>query len=96
MHTISLPAYLRTKIGTNNSRKYRNQTLIPAIIYKYQKKTILINISHNIFYPIFNNINIYKNLFLLTINKQKILTYIKNIQNHPFKNKILHIDFIYK
>ncbi len=96
MHTISLLAYLRKKIGTKNSRKYRKKILIPAIIYKHHKKTLLINISHNIFYPIFNKINIYKKFFLLIIKKQKILTYIKNIQNHPFKPKILHIDFIYQ
>ncbi len=96
MKKINLKIEYRKKIGSNYSKKIRNKNKIPAIIYGKKKKNILIKINHNdIYNKIIKNQHNKKMIFYLKLNNLKIKTKIKNIQKHPYKNKILHIDFIY-
>ncbi len=96
MKKIKLKAKYRKKTGSNYNKKLRNKNIIPAIIYGKNKNNILININHN---DIYNKILKYqknkKIYFYIKINNKIIKSKIKYIQKHPYKNKILHIDFIY-
>ncbi len=96
MKKINLKIEYRKKTGSNYNKKIRNKNKIPAIIYGKNKKNILIKINHNdIYNKIIKNQYNKKIIFYLKLNNLKIKSKIKNIQKHPCKNKILHIDFIY-
>ncbi len=95
MKKIIIKADYRYKIGTNNSNKIRKKNYIPAIIYNKNKKNIKIKIKYNLIWNIIKNKKNIKNIKIkIKIKKKKIKCKIKEIQKHPFKNKILHIDFI--
>ncbi len=96
MKKIKLLAKIRKKTGSKYCKKIRNKNELPAILYGYKKKNILIKIDHNDIYTkiIKNQEN--KNInFEIILNKKIFISKIKEIQKHPYKNKILHIDFIY-
>ncbi len=96
MKKINLKIKYRKKTGSNYNKKIRNKNIIPGIIYGKGKKNILIKINHNNLYnKIIKNQNNKKIIFNLKLNNLIIKSKIKNIQKHPYKNKILHIDFIY-
>ncbi len=96
MIKINLKVKYRKKIGSNYNKKIRNKNIIPGIIYGKKKKNILIKINHNdIYNKIMKNQNNKKIIFNLKLKNNIIKSKIKDIQKHPYKNKILHIDFIY-
>ncbi len=88
-----IKAKYRKIIGTKYSKKIRLINKIPAIIYYYMNN-ILIEINHN---DIFNIIKNKKHkLIIINLKNKKINTNIHDIQYHPYKKKILHVDFIFK
>ncbi len=101
MKSILLSVKYKIKKGSKYSRKIRNKNLVPGIIYGKKKKNIMFYIKHNIIYnTIKKNQLKYKKIQDITLKlkfKDKIIkSNIKEIQKHPFKNKILHIDLMYK
>ncbi len=94
---LTINAQYRTILGTNHNNKLRKKNKIPAILYSKNKKNIYIKIKYNEFYNLIRNKNkIYKIKWKILIKFIKIFPcYIKEIQKHPVKNKILHIDFIF-
>ncbi len=85
--------------GTKYSKKIRNKKFIPAIIYGKNKKNIMLYLKHDYIYNIIKKNQIKHKIkkinFKLKIKNKNINVRIKEIQKHPFKNKILHIDFLY-
>ncbi len=95
MKKFIIKAKYRYKLGTQNSKKIRKKNYIPSIIYNKNKKNINIKIKYNSIWNIIKNKKKIKNIIIIIdIKKKKIICKIKEIQKHPFKNKILHIDFI--
>ncbi|WP_338516126.1 50S ribosomal protein L25 [Candidatus Legionella polyplacis] len=93
MLDIILKAQLRKKLGKRNSRRMRNlEKKIPAILYEKNKKTIHLYFLENEIYKFLNNKNINLNIFKLKIENTLYNVIIKNIQYHPYKPIILHID----
>ncbi|BBA84714.1 50S ribosomal protein L25 [endosymbiont of Euscepes postfasciatus] len=90
-----IEAYIKEEKNNNLLRKLG---FIPAVIYKKNFKNILIKIKENNLYFIINSkIELFNNNFIIKIYENNLLeVYIKKIQYHPFKNKIIHIDFIKK
>ncbi len=85
----------RHKLGTKYNNKIRKNNKIPAIIYIKKKQNIPIIIKYKLIFNIIKNNNNIKNInFIIKIENKKLKCKIKEIQKHPIKNKILHIDFI--
>lgn len=95
MKTLEIKAQLKKLHGTNFSRKIRMQNQIPAIIYGKKEKNLSITVCHNdILNNIIKNQDIKNTEIIILIDNKKNQVSIKKIQKHPFKLKILHIDFI--
>ncbi|ADV33860.1 50S ribosomal protein L25 [Candidatus Blochmanniella vafra str. BVAF] len=95
---FKINAELRIAIKTAGVRRLRNQEKCPAIIYyknkKFENLPIILN-NKDIQHP--NSIiHFYKNNILkLNIqNKSIVQVQIKEIQYHPYRSKIIHIDFM--
>ncbi len=92
---INLKVNYRNNIGTNYSNKIRKKEKIPAIIYIKKKQNIPIKVKYKKIFNLLKNKKNIKNIkLIIKINKIKLKCKIKEIQKHPVKNKILHIDFI--
>ncbi len=99
MKKILIKVKYKKKCGSNHNRKIRKKKIIPSIIYGRKKKNIMFYIKHDYIYNIIKKNQIKYNIkninFKIKIKKKIINSKIKEIQKHPFKNKILHIDFLY-
>ncbi|MFI4847330.1 MAG: 50S ribosomal protein L25 [Candidatus Makana argininalis] len=87
-------AQFRKSIGKSSSRRLRLKNQIPSVIYGLNKKSYIIKINQNFISKYKINQYLEKKKLLIHIKDKKIRVKIKEIQKHPFKPKIIHIDFI--
>lgn len=87
-------AKFRTKINKSANRNMRKNNEIPAIIYGKKEKEIPIQLNHDHILNQESKKEFYKELTLIINKKEKIKVKIQEIQRHPFKLKLIHIDFL--
>lgn len=94
MTTISLEAETRTVYGKGASRRLRRlEGKVPAIIYGGSKKPELINLLQNKVNKALENEAIYSSILDLFVDGKSEKVLIKDIQRHPYKPIVLHMDF---
>ena len=82
----------RLETGKNFVDKMREENMIPGVIYSRGGETIHITVKAPEFaraYRIAGSAS----LLNLDLEGEKIPAIIKEIQRHPFKNQVLHVDF---
>lgn len=90
---LIINAEIRKNYGKSASRRLRKINQLPAVIYGNNLKPILIKINHDDIINKENKAEFYETLILI-INEQKNKVRIQAIQRHPFKPKLIHIDFL--
>jgi len=91
---IELVAEHRTDLGKGASRRLRKSGLIPAIIYGADAEPVAITLEHDKFLHSLENEAIYTQIISLKVGKDKKEDVIlRDLQRHPFKNRVLHADF---
>ncbi|OGV26704.1 MAG: 50S ribosomal protein L25/general stress protein Ctc [Legionellales bacterium RIFCSPHIGHO2_12_FULL_37_14] len=91
--TIVLEAEVRTDIGKGSSRRQRRlENKVPAIIYGGKKDPQNISFMHNHLIKALEDESIYASVFNVKVNKTVENVILKDLQRHPFKPKILHLD----
>ena len=94
MTEFTLLAELKTKKGTGVSRRLRKTGIIPAIIYGNDgTKAISITLDHDKLFHATENKQFYTSTIIISLNGKNESVKIKALQRHPFKLKILHVDF---
>ncbi|MCV2506459.1 MAG: 50S ribosomal protein L25 [Candidatus Lightella neohaematopini] len=80
--------------GKANNKKLRRLNKIPAIMQDINYKLILIQLNHNDFLN-FLDIKGYTEETILYLDyiSKKYKVKIKDLQLHPFKRLVIHIDF---
>ena len=92
---FELDAEVRTKIGKGASRRLRrNEGIIPAIIYGASTEPLMITLPHNKVIRSLEEEAFYSKVLILNIGKQKESVILQDIQRHPYKKMILHMDFL--
>lgn len=94
---LTVKANFRKIKKTAESRRLRQKNKCPAIIYKNAKSmNIAISLNHNdIQHPKILSQFYKKQVIKIIINqKETFIVKIQDIQYHPFKLKITHIDFL--
>lgn len=82
----------RDNIGSNKVNKLRANSTLPGVIYKRASEAIVVQISEKEFtraYKLAGSTNV----IYLELNGEVHPVIIKDIQRHPVKNQILHVDF---
>lgn len=91
--TIHLNAALRSDSGKGASRRLRREGLVPAIVYGGERDPAKISIAHNEFIHELQNEAIYTQVIELRVGDKKQDVILRDLQRHPYKNKIMHADF---
>ena len=91
--TIHLNAELRSDSGKGASRRLRHQGLVPAIVYGGDRDPAMVTIDHNEFIHELENDAIYTQVIELRVGDKKQDVILRDLQRHPYKNKIMHADF---
>lgn len=95
MEKIKLKAEIREEVGKEAAKKFRHLGLIPAVVYK-GKNCLNIKISCKDFLQVIHTKageNVIVNLQLEGAAKSSRTTIIKEVQYHPVRGDILHVDF---
>ena len=90
---LHLNAELRSDSGKGASRRLRHQGLVPAIVYGGDRDPSMISIAHNEFIHELENESIYTQVIELRVGEKKQDVILRDLQRHPYKNKIMHADF---
>ena len=90
---IHLNAELRSDSGKGASRRLRHQGMVPAIVYGGERDPAMISIAHNEFIHELENEAIYTQVIELRVGDKKQEVILRDLQRHPYKNKVLHADF---
>ena len=90
---LHLNAELRSDSGKGASRRLRHQGLVPAIVYGGDRDPAMISIAHNEFIHELENEAIYTQVIELRVADKKQDVILRDLQRHPYKNKIMHADF---
>lgn len=91
---FTLNAETRKEQGKGASRRLRHNNRIPAIVYGGGEAPIAIILDHDVVMNIQNNPEFYQNTLTLNIDGKATTVKVQAVQRHPFKPKLLHIDFM--
>ncbi|HEU4487573.1 MAG TPA: 50S ribosomal protein L25/general stress protein Ctc, partial [Povalibacter sp.] len=78
--------------GKGASRRLRRSGKVPAILYGGQQEPRQIILDHQNLLSLLVNERFYSTIISLSINGEKQAAILKDVQRHPAKNQILHMD----
>lgn len=91
--TVSLSATAREKTGKGAARQARFQKQIPAVIYGHGRTTQPLMVDALALEKALTGIEPESTLIELTVDGKKARTLIREIQRHPIRPDIIHVDF---
>jgi large subunit ribosomal protein L25 len=93
MASASLIAEPRSETGKGVARKLRAAGRIPGIIYGHAREATGLSLVARDFEKLLQHISAGSTVVDLTLGSATTKTLIREIQRHPFKKQILHVDF---
>ena len=90
---FKLGASVRTDLGKGASRRLRREDKLPGIIYGGEEAPVSITLDHN---KVNNSADFeafYSHVLEINLDGKVVEVLVKDMQRHPFKPKITHIDF---
>lgn len=92
MFTIN--AEIRKDQGKSASRRLRHENKFPAIVYGGDEAPVAIELNHDDMFNMQAKPEFYSEVLSLVIDDKKTKIKIQAVQRHPFKPKVLHMDFV--
>ncbi len=91
--SFELVAEFRETQGKGASRRLRHEGKVPAILYGGHAEARALTLSHQKLLIMLDNERFYSTILSLKVGDQTQAAILKDVQRHPFKNAIVHIDF---
>ena len=89
---LDLVAELRTDTGKGSSRRLRRAGKVPAIIYGAGREPRALTFDHNDLFRAAENESFFSSVLNVKVGDNVRPSILKDIQIHPAKRQILHID----
>ncbi len=86
-------AFERAKQGTGASRRLRVTGRTPGIVYGGSSEPALIELDHNALWHALKKEAFHASILDMELNGKESKVLLRNVQMHPFKQLVLHIDF---
>jgi large subunit ribosomal protein L25 len=93
MASAQLSATPRDGTGKGSARSLRAQGKIPAVIYGHGRDPLPLAIETRELEKLLSKISAESTVIELSLDGRSARTLIREIQRHPFKRQILHVDF---
>ena len=93
MATANLDASVRNDRGTGVARKLRQSGQVPAIIYGHGRQPQSLAINTRELERLLERVSAASTVIELAVDGRTARTLIREIQRHPVKRSILHVDF---
>ena len=98
MKSIEIKGSARTEIGKKATRELRNSNGVPCVLYSVKKDENGLPVATHFSVPTegLRNLVYTPNIYLvnLDIDGEVVTAIMKDIQFHPVKDNILHVDFL--
>lgn len=91
--SYSFKAEVRTDLGKGASRRLRHEGKIPAILYGGDEAPVSLTLSHDKVNNAAAHESFYSSILTLEVAGKKVQAILKDVQRHPFKPKLAHLDF---
>ena len=91
--SFEVVAQTRSDEGKGASRRLRRQGLVPGIVYGGHKEPQMITLSHSDLLRKLEEESFYSSLLDLKVGDVAAKVVLKDLQRHPAKPFILHVDF---
>lgn len=93
--TFVVDAQSRADVGKGASRRLRKlNDQIPAIVYGGKEAPAKITVDHKKMCHALENEAFYSKLLTLNLDSKKQKVVLKDLQRHPYKSAVLHVDFL--
>ena len=86
-------AFERAKQGTGASRRLRNVGKTPGIVYGGEGQPQLIELDHNALWHALKKEAFHSSILDMELNGATGKVLLRDVQYHPFKPLVLHVDF---
>jgi large subunit ribosomal protein L25 len=90
---IEVKATKREVQGTGASRRLRSAGRVPGIVYGGEAKPQNIELDHNDLWQHLRREAFYSSVLTLDVEGTKQMCLLRDVQRHPFRQLILHVDF---
>jgi large subunit ribosomal protein L25 len=94
MASASLSAEVRNERGKGVARKLRAAGRVPGVVYGHGREPQSLSLVARDLDKLLSHIAAGSTVIELTLGKATTKTLIREIQRHPFKKQVLHIDFM--
>jgi len=91
--SFELVAEFRETQGKGASRRLRHEGKVPEILYGGHSEARALTLSHQKLLIMLENERFYSTILNLKVGDQTQAAILKDVQRHPYKNAIVHIDF---
>jgi large subunit ribosomal protein L25 len=93
MAKASLNATVRNERGTGVARKLRQAGKVPAVIYGHGREPQSLVVDTREIEKLLSQVSAASTVIDLSVDGSNARTLIREIQRHPFKRHIVHVDF---
>ena len=93
MEVFDINANLREVQGKGASRRLRRAGLVPAVLYGGGDDPVNLQLEHNDLFHHAQHEAFYSHILNLVIDGKSQRVVLRDMQRHPFKPSIMHIDF---
>jgi large subunit ribosomal protein L25 len=93
MASASLSAEARTETGKGVARKLRAAGRVPAVVYGHARESQALSLQTRELEKLLSSIATGSTVVELALGGAITKTLIREVQRHPFKKQILHVDF---
>ncbi|MGD8475988.1 MAG: 50S ribosomal protein L25/general stress protein Ctc [Burkholderiales bacterium] len=90
---MEVNAVSRSVQGTGASRRRRRTGKVPAIVYGANEKAQVIELDHKAIFLQLRHEAFHSSILQMNIDGKKQNVLLRDVQMHPWKQEVLHIDF---
>jgi large subunit ribosomal protein L25 len=94
MPDVTLTAEAGRATGSSSTRRLRSQGKIPGVVYGHGADPIAVSVVAREFQIALSGEAGLNTLLTLEVGQQNFLTLARDIQHHPFRNVVTHVDFL--
>lgn len=93
-HVYEIQAQVRLDAGRGASRRLRHASQVPAIVYGADMPAQSLTLEHKEVMKHLEHEGFYSHVLNLIIDGKKQDVVLKDVQRHPFKPRVIHMDFL--
>jgi large subunit ribosomal protein L25 len=91
---IKLPAQPRTSTGKGDAKRLRREGRVPAILYGHGVEPLAVSVDERELYRALHGPAGRNALIVLDAGDGAVLTVVRDIQRHPVRRDLVHVDFL--